>query len=54
MDVMRDYGYLEHMGMGVPRKIFAGMKSFNGTEPELRPEEETFTVVFRRNRAGAV
>ena len=20
-DVMRDYGYLEHMGMGVPRKI---------------------------------
>src|SRR6185369_22692 len=24
-DVMRDYGYLEHMGMGVPYKIIAGM-----------------------------
>jgi ATP-dependent DNA helicase RecG len=23
-DVMRDYGYLEHMGMGVPRKILMG------------------------------
>jgi ATP-dependent DNA helicase RecG len=54
MDVMRDYGYLEHMGMGIPRKIVAGMKSFNGTEPELRPEEETFTVVFQRNRGNAV
>ena len=25
-DVMRDYGYLEHMGMGVPRKIVRGMR----------------------------
>jgi ATP-dependent DNA helicase RecG len=51
MDVMRDYGYLEHMGMGVPRKMVAGMRSFNGTEPELRAEEETFTVVFQRQMA---
>lgn len=29
-DVMRDYHYLEHMGMGVSRKIVAGMRSFNG------------------------
>ena len=47
-DVMRDYGYLEHMGMGIPRKIIAGMKSFNGTEPRLIEEEESFTVVLRR------
>jgi predicted HTH transcriptional regulator len=25
-DVMRDYHYLEHMGMGIPRKIIAGMR----------------------------
>jgi len=32
---MRDYRYLEHMGMGVPRKIIAGMRAHNGTEPVL-------------------
>ena len=43
-DVMRDYGYLEHMGMGVPRKIIRGMREHNGTEPELIEEDERFTV----------
>ena len=43
-DVMRDYGYLEHMGMGVPRKIIRGMREHNGTEPDLIEEEERFTV----------
>jgi ATP-dependent DNA helicase RecG len=48
-DIMRDYGYLEHMGMGVPRKIIRGMKEHNGTDPELIEEAENFTV---RLRAG--
>ena len=43
-DVMRDYGYLEHMGMGVPRKIIRGMREHNGTEPELIEENERFTI----------
>ena len=43
-DVMRDYGYLEHMGMGVPRKIMRGMKEHNGTEPDLVEDEKQFTV----------
>ena len=43
-DVMRDYGYLEHMGMGVPRKIVKGMQDHNGTKPELIEDEELFTV----------
>ena len=47
-DIMRDYGYLEHMGMGIPRKIVAGMRVFNGTEPELHVEEESFRLVLRR------
>lgn len=45
-DVMRDYGYLEHMGMGVPRKIIRGMKEHNGTEPELIEEDERFTILL--------
>jgi hypothetical protein len=36
------------MGMGIPRKIVAGMKAFNGTQPTLKAEEESFTIVFQR------
>ena len=43
-DVMRDYGYLEHMGMGVPRKILQGMRVHNHTEPELIEDVEQFTL----------
>jgi len=43
-DTMRDYGYLEHMGLGVPRKIIRLMREHNGTEPELIEDGETFTV----------
>ena len=43
-EVMRDYGYLEHMGMGVPRKIIRGMQQHNETEPELVEDGERFIV----------
>jgi len=43
-DVMRDYGYLEHMGMGVPRKIIQGMRAHNGTTPALIEEGERFII----------
>ena len=43
-DVMRDYGYLEHMGMGIPRKIIKGMREHNNTEPELIEEGERFLL----------
>lgn len=43
-DVMRDYGYLEHVGMGVPRKIIKGMKEHNGSDIDLVEEAERFTL----------
>ncbi len=43
-DAMKDYGYLEHMGMGVPRKMIRGMREYNGTDPELIEGEESFSV----------
>lgn len=46
-DVMADYGYLEHLGMGVPRKIVKGMREHNGTAPELIEDGESFRVVLR-------
>lgn len=43
-DVMRDYGYLEHIGMGIPRKIIAGMQRHNNTTPELIEDQERFVL----------
>ena len=43
-DVMRDYGYLEHMGMGIPRKIIKGMREHNRTEPDLIEDGERFIL----------
>lgn len=43
-DTMRDLGYVDHMGLGVPRKIVAGMRVHNGTEPDLVEQEERFLV----------
>jgi len=45
-DTMSDYGYLEHMGLGIPRKIIKGMREHNDTEPDLIEDHdgETFTV----------
>ena len=43
-DVLRDYRYIEATGLGVPRKIVAGMLAHNGTEPDLVEEESRFIV----------
>ena len=51
-DVMRDYGYLEHMGLGVPRKIVRGMLEHNQTDPDLVEQDERFIVrLFAGTRA---
>lgn len=47
-DVMRDYGYLAHMGLGVPRKIIAGMRAHNGTDPTFAITDERFSVTLWR------
>ncbi len=43
-DIMRDYNYLEHMGMGIPRKIIRLTKEHNGTEVDLIETDERFMV----------
>jgi ATP-dependent DNA helicase RecG len=43
-DVMRDYAYLEHMGMGIPRQIVRGMLEHTGREPDLVSENEQFLL----------
>jgi ATP-dependent DNA helicase RecG len=43
-EVLRDYRYIEATGLGVPRKIVAGMRAHNGTEPDLIEEQSRFIV----------
>jgi ATP-dependent DNA helicase RecG len=43
-EVLRDYRYIEATGLGVPRKIVQGMRSHNGTDPDLIEEESRFIV----------
>jgi ATP-dependent DNA helicase RecG len=45
---MRDYGYLEHMCLGIPRKIVRGMHEFNGSPPEFVVGEKSLAVVLAR------
>ncbi len=50
-DVLRDYNYVEHRGMGIPYKLIPAMLSHNGTEPEFFEEEHQFIVrLFKRPR----
>jgi ATP-dependent DNA helicase RecG len=52
-DVLRDYGIVDHLGLGVPRKIVAGMRAHNGTEVELIEQDERFLVrLFIAAREG--
>lgn len=43
-EILRDYGYVEHRGMGVRRKLIQGMREHNGTEPDLIETEDRFIV----------
>ena len=49
-EILRDYHYIEATGLGVPRKIIAGMLKHNGTEPYLIEEEYSFMVGLWREK----
>jgi len=51
-EVLRDYHYVEATGLGVPRKIIAGMLEHNGIEPDLIEDEYSFTVRLWREKSG--
>lgn len=43
-EILRDYGYVEHLGMGVRNRIIESMRAHNGTEPDLIEQEYRFIV----------
>ena len=43
---LKDYGLIEHMGMGVRNKIIRGMLSHNKKEPEFLVDEYQVKVIL--------
>ena len=43
-EILRDYGYIEHFGMGVRNRIIASIRQHNGSEPELLDQDDRFVV----------
>ena len=43
-EILRDYGYIEHFGMGVRNRIIESTRRHNGKEPDLQEEESRFLV----------
>lgn len=48
MSIMRDYGYVEGLGMGIRRQVIPAMAKHNGTEPDFSEQESRFTVCLRK------
>lgn len=44
MSIMRDYGYVEGLGMGIRRQVIPAMAEHNGTEPEFLEDESRLIV----------
>ncbi|MDE0305324.1 MAG: putative DNA binding domain-containing protein [Albidovulum sp.] len=43
-EILRDYRYVEHHGMGVRNRIIDSMRDHNGTEPDLEEGDDRFLV----------
>lgn len=54
IQTLKDYGYVEHMGMGVRNKIIAGMRKHNGTEPDFIADDLQLRVALYKGPSAHV
>ena len=47
-EILRDYGCIEHYGMGVRNRIIVSVRQHNRTEPDLIDQESRFVVLMRK------
>ena len=48
VNVLRDYDFMEHRGMGIRRKVIPLTRAHNGTDPEFDATEDYFKVTLRK------
>ena len=49
-EILRDYGYIEHNGMGVRNRIIESTRRHNGTDPDFKEEENRLLVRIWKTR----
>lgn len=51
VNILRDYDFMEHRGMGIRRKVIPLTRAHNGTEPEFEATDDYFKVILRKDRS---
>jgi len=49
MEVLRDYGYVDHRGMGIRTKVIPLMKSINNVDPIFEVTEDYLKVTLMKS-----
>lgn len=50
-EILRDYRYIEHRGMGVRNRMIEAMRRHNGTDPDLEEHDDRFVVRLWKQRS---
>ena len=48
VNILRDYDFMEHRGMGIRRKVIPLTRAHNGTDPQFDATEDYFEVTLRK------
>ena len=53
VNILRDYDFMEHRGMGIRRKVIPLTRAHNGTDPEFDATEDYFKATLRKQPTPA-
>ena len=53
VNILRDYDFMQHRGMGIRRKVIPLTRAHNGTAPEFDATEDYFKVTLRKEATPA-
>ena len=53
VNILRDYDFMEHRGMGIRRKVIPLTRAHNGTDPEFDATEDYFKVTLHKGTKAA-
>ena len=53
VNILRDYDYMEHRGMGIRRKVIPLTRAHNGTDPQFHATEDYFKVTLWKGAGPA-
>ena len=53
VNILRDYDFMEHRGMGIRRKVIPLTRAHNGTDPQFHATEDYFKVTLHKEATPA-